>query len=642
MNFVTWIIWNSRILNKYFLFLGCLLGCLGCLDCTSELMKYPEFDEYLPGNWSRKAVILLHDTLNLEFKNERDSTFLYDHRISWYMINNVSAKTLQTINLYDSEFLEKKPNITITAFYNNGKSKNIHLKKRMRLSKDDYYRYALWVNKESSFKSTYVIPEYNNIQYIRLSVERKYKRPEFINRHTIRSRYPTVEKIITFKYPKHGNLRVNLINPENLPLATSTKIDKKTRSFIVVGNHLKTIDNYSHCKYPENWYAALYFSLPPTGTDSYTWKQLGDYYLDLLSDAIQDTMAIDSIAKLEIFSDKTKIITSAFNYVKNSIRYYGSWEKEFSYIPRTPKEILAKGYGDCKEMATVLTLLLRKHAIHAWPVLVKTSGNFQYHEEFPTLGSFNHMIVAVKDSDDQLLYLDPTNKRYTYTSSYYDLIDQKMFILKKERSEIGVIAPHSSYKNRVITSSQVLLSPDKKNWQIKGNIEFQGEIASYVFRLIKYNTKSEDYKRVFAILGNYFSIHPKEIKIKELTNDKTLISFITDFTESVISSPSQGIILSIPSLYSPRFKFTDLSYEGDRYLAKIEQTDKWTVPQIFKKVSFENLDNQFAEGTWRKTKNKIIRKYSCNFSHIREKNKKHLKSFLTERRSFAHGTAWID
>jgi hypothetical protein len=107
-----------------------------------------------------------------------------------------------------------------------------------------------------------------------------------------------------------------------------------------------------------------------------------------------------------------------------------------------------------------------------------------------------------------------------------------------------------------------------------------------------------------------------------------------------MQSPVKGLTFSIPALYTPYYDYCDLSYEGDRYLYKIEQWDTWSFPAEFTEYNLSELNTTFAKGTWSTVKNSVTRTYVCNFTYVDASERARLKQFFTERNTFARGIAW--
>ena len=91
------------------------------------------------------------------------------------------------------------------------------------------------------------------------------------------------------------------------------------------------------------------------------------------------------------------------------------------YIPRPAGEVLARGYGDCKDKANLMKALLRALDIPAYLVPIYIGDRDYVRETWPSLQQFNHCIVAVRVREPfdgpvyrhpvlgQLVLFDPTD-----------------------------------------------------------------------------------------------------------------------------------------------------------------------------------------------------------------------------------------
>jgi transglutaminase-like putative cysteine protease len=89
----------------------------------------------------------------------------------------------------------------------------------------------------------------------------------------------------------------------------------------------------------------------------------------------------------------------------DGVRYTSVQLGDAAFVPRTPRETLARGYGDCKDKATLLVALLRASGIPS-SVALLSSGFGEDAPDLPGLGQFNHAIVHVPGSPE--LWIDPT------------------------------------------------------------------------------------------------------------------------------------------------------------------------------------------------------------------------------------------
>ena len=92
--------------------------------------------------------------------------------------------------------------------------------------------------------------------------------------------------------------------------------------------------------------------------------------------------------------------------------YFGDWRRhDGGVVPRTLAEIEKSRFGDCKDLSSMLTAMLRALGIEANLTLVRRGENPWGEEpayDLPSLNEFNHAIVQAK-ADGKVYWLDATN-----------------------------------------------------------------------------------------------------------------------------------------------------------------------------------------------------------------------------------------
>jgi tetratricopeptide (TPR) repeat protein len=86
-------------------------------------------------------------------------------------------------------------------------------------------------------------------------------------------------------------------------------------------------------------------------------------------------------------------ITRLVTLLHQKIRYTGVEFGEAAIMPRTPSEVLARGYGDCKDKAALLVGLLRAAGFQASVALLDPGAGLDVSPDVPGLGLFTHAIV---------------------------------------------------------------------------------------------------------------------------------------------------------------------------------------------------------------------------------------------------------
>ncbi len=105
--------------------------------------------------------------------------------------------------------------------------------------------------------------------------------------------------------------------------------------------------------------------------------------------------------------DKDLYTNLAIRYVQDQVRYLGLEIGTYTHQPHTPSLVFEQGFGDCKDKALLLAVLLQQNQIPAWVALVNTVTRSKLAEAAPSSGEFDHAIVAIERSKGYI-YADAT------------------------------------------------------------------------------------------------------------------------------------------------------------------------------------------------------------------------------------------
>jgi len=144
-----------------------------------------------------------------------------------------------------------------------------------------------------------------------------------------------------------------------------------------------------------------------TGT---SWHQIAAEYARLSNDKLRAADVQTLIAKSNLRSGtRNEMIRSIVGTLHKNVRYTGVEFGESSLVPQFPSETLKRGYGDCKDKATLLVTMLRSAGIPASLALLNTGPGRELNTGLPGMGMFDHAIVFVPASgSDSDLWVDAT------------------------------------------------------------------------------------------------------------------------------------------------------------------------------------------------------------------------------------------
>lgn len=171
-----------------------------------------------------------------------------------------------------------------------------------------------------------------------------------------------------------------------------------------------------------------------------SWAELAARYEALLADRLQPTPQVRALAQewAESAEDEPEIVRALYTQVADRIRYVGIEFGVRSYQPATPTQTLARGFGDCKDKATLLIALLRALDIPAHFVLVRTRPAGPIDDPLPSFALFDHAMVYLPGLQR---FVDPTldrNDAFTLPPG-----DEGAFVLVLDASPQPQIAPRA-------------------------------------------------------------------------------------------------------------------------------------------------------------------------------------------------------
>lgn len=137
------------------------------------------------------------------------------------------------------------------------------------------------------------------------------------------------------------------------------------------------------------------------------WKAMGKWYWGLAKDQFDlddETRKLLREITKGAKSDREKV-EAVYGWVVENTRYVALEFGIYGYKPRRCVQTVARGWGDCKDKATVIVSMLRELGIDATIVIVRTQNRGGFDSKVASLAPFDHAIAYVPSLD---LYLDGT------------------------------------------------------------------------------------------------------------------------------------------------------------------------------------------------------------------------------------------
>ena len=138
-----------------------------------------------------------------------------------------------------------------------------------------------------------------------------------------------------------------------------------------------------------------------------TWESVGAWYRRFVAHDLVADEALRRRARAlgEGQRDVVEKVRAVYDWVVQSTRYVALEFGVHGYEPYPTWEVAQRGWGDCKDKASLIVVLLRELGVEAEMVLLRTNPHGRRYDGIPTHVIFDHAIAYVPALD---LYLDGT------------------------------------------------------------------------------------------------------------------------------------------------------------------------------------------------------------------------------------------
>ncbi len=228
-----------------------------------------------------------------------------------------------------------------------------------------------------------------------------------------------------------------------------------------------------------------------------SWAEVAAGYSKVV-DAQLDIEAVEEITTETLRGSTTRegIAEKLLRRVHRDVRYTGVFLGDAAIVPRSPRETLQRGYGDCKDQAAVLIAMFRSAGIEAYMALLNAGFGSEVETNLPGLGVFNHAIVYVPGTPP--LWIDPTDK-FSRMGQLHLSSQGRLTLIAGPGTTNLVRSPESpSADNRIIESREVILAEEGPG-RVVETTDYWGAEESVMRRMYSQMNSTE----IHEIVENY-------------------------------------------------------------------------------------------------------------------------------------------
>ena len=192
------------------------------------------------------------------------------------------------------------------------------------------------------------------------------------------------------------------------------------------------------------------------------------YIKDINKQAGPDlTHLVDSLCR-DAHSQEEKA-RAIYGWVQHHIKYIAFEQGMEGYIPRDANLVCSRRFGDCKDMASILTLMLRTAGIDAWYTWIGTRDLPYTYSETPLPIVDNHMICTIRLGDNYI-FLDGTDPYCVFGMPSFAIQDkQALLAIDDSNYRVLTVPTPAKEENQLAYTTILDITP--------GGVK--GEISAY-------------------------------------------------------------------------------------------------------------------------------------------------------------------
>ncbi len=189
-----------------------------------------------------------------------------------------------------------------------------------------------------------------------------------------------------------------------------------------------------------------------------SWQAVAESYGEVVDKALEgEDLSAQAAEAVGDATSRQRMAERLLAWVHDNVRYTGLELGEAALFPRAPSETLTRGYGDCKDKATLVVGLLRQVGIDARVVLLRTGYGRDVDPSTPGFGAFNHAIVVMPG--DPELWIDATAVHARVGELPFPDQDRMALVTGPGARELVRTPMDSPADNLTVEERQVALNP---------------------------------------------------------------------------------------------------------------------------------------------------------------------------------------
>lgn len=340
----------------------------------------------------------------------------------------------------------------------------------------------------------------------KLTLNYEIKDPHLLSKFILSEYFPVEKTSLQIVCPAGVEIGYKIFNGDSVDIQYETRKEKNKvihewRSKDI-GKDIDDAGGPDHLYYTPHivYYIKSYTANGKTEKVLGSLDELHSYYSSLIKDVNQvdynplkrltDSLIVDA-------STEQERIKAVYYWVKDNIKYI-AFESGFEgFIPRQAKDVFEKRYGDCKDMSSIITEMLKYAGVKSHLTWIGSRDLPYKYADNHTMSADNHMIATVK-LNGEYMFLDATS-RHTPFGLPTGFIQGKEAIVHLTDKTYEIVKVPEVPSHRNINRDSIFVELTANNiLKGTGYAEYTGYERNNVLGMLTDETKEEKLKTLKA------------------------------------------------------------------------------------------------------------------------------------------------
>ena len=383
-----------------------------------------------------------------------------------------ASKYMSSYGFYHSDFQQV---IAYEAFTRTADDKKLKVTEfKTKSSKEDFVFY------DDSKETTFDFPSIEEGAIGNLHVSRLNTNPYLLSPFYFARGIPVLNSELSIVFPKDMIIRYRLFGLDTSQISVQQESSRKTNTYRFNYKNCAAIPRYQDAP-NSSWFAAhvIFYIDSYKDEQGNTIRMLSNLddlytmsygYLKNINTVIPEEIQkiVDSITNKTSYPE-TKA-RKIYSWVQQHIKYVAFEQGMEGFVPRDAKVVCSRRFGDCKDMASILTEMMRAAGIQAYFTWIGTRDRPYAFTQLNLPLVSDHMICTIR-LNDRYIFLDGTDPTciFGYPTSMIQDKEALISISEKQYKVLRVPIMEKT-QNIIIDSTWLELTPGGIRGRIKKNL----------------------------------------------------------------------------------------------------------------------------------------------------------------------------